>query len=95
MRISNEPFLDCSSNLHMRIISFTHPPNPLALTTMPFANGNLLLNQADGTATLGTAKRPMPNPVQMPWERSKCQYSYDSPCVIVPARINIEPVLRR
>lgn len=87
--------LDCSNSLMTRIILFTHPPNPLALTTMPFANGNLLLNHADGTATLGTAKRPIPIPVQIPWERSKCQYSYDRPCVIVPARINIEPLLRR
>lgn len=62
---------------------------------MPLANGNLDVNQDDATATQGTAKQPIPNPIQKPCERSNCQYSTQNPCKTVPMMINDEPILSK
>lgn len=59
---------------------------------IPLAKGNLVENQDDATARLGTAKQPIPSPTQTPCERSNCQYSTHSPCSMVPTTINAEPV---
>lgn len=83
------------STIDLNATEYTIPPTLPPVDPNPVAKLRFMVKYPAMTATDGTNRKPVPRPIQIPWERRTCQYVVEILVIMIPRTTKKEPVQAR